>query len=79
MFRLKKERGLGFGFLQNHGISLAKGKPVKIIPQKSKQQQCLKRIRACFEIVFPVAIGSKKSKWIFQKIFFTSALGRYEN
>lgn len=75
MFRLKKERGLGFGFLQNDGISLAKGKHMKIIPLKSKQQQCLKKIRACFEIVFPVAIGSFKIKMDFPKNLLRKRFG----
>ena len=43
-----------------------KGEPMKI-PLKSKQQQCLKKIRACFEIVFPLAIGSFKIKMDFPK------------
>ena len=57
MSRPKGERGLGFGFLQNDGISLAKGKHMKIIQLKSKQQQCLEnKLRACLAILFPVAI-----------------------
>lgn len=53
---------------------------MKTIQPKSKQQQCLKKkLRACLEIVFPVAIASFFRKNGFSwKIFFASAEGRFE-